>query len=167
MKAAFACPQCDATTQTAFDAAPRTLACAHCKYVIDVPADAIVQTAADPQVQRCLCCGSHELFIRKDFSQRLGVAIIAAGFIASTITWAYYWKVATYCILFGSALLDVVLYFTVRNVLECYRCHAQYRDVPGLDSYEPFSLETHEKYRQQAIRTQEAELAAHAAKRSG
>lgn len=153
MKIAFACPHCDATTQTAFDQQPGELVCEHCQYKIETPASAVV----GDKIERCLCCGSQELFVRKDFSQRIGVAIIVAGFVASTIAWAYYWKIATYCILFGSALLDVVLYFTVRNMLECYRCHAQYRDVPGLDSYEPFRLEVHEKYRQQAIRLKEAE----------
>lgn len=156
MKVAFACPHCDATTQVEFTAVTRELKCAHCAQTIDVPADAV----AGEKVERCLVCGSKELFIRKDFSQRLGVAIIATGFIASTITWFYYWRIATYCILFGSALLDVVLYFMVSNLLECYRCHSQYRGIPGLEAYEPFSLEVHEKYRQQEIRTREAERAA-------
>lgn len=156
MNIAFACPRCDATSQTDVTAATRALVCQHCHHEVETPAEAIV----GEKVERCLCCGSRELFVRKDFSQRLGVAIIAVGFIASTITWFYYWRIATYCILFGSALLDVVLYFTVRNLLECYRCHAQYRGVPGLESYQPFSLEVHEKYRQQAIRTREAQRAA-------
>lgn len=156
MKVAFACPKCDETTQVECDSATNALVCSHCHYELPTPQDAL----AGDKIDRCLCCGSHELFIRKDFSQRLGVAIIAIGFIASTITWAYYWRIATYCILFGSALLDVVLYFTVGNVLECYRCHAQYRDLPGLDRYEAFSLEVHEKHRQQAIRLKEAERTA-------
>lgn len=158
MKVAFACPQCDATTQAEFTAATGELKCAHCDHRLATAQDAVV----GEKVDRCLVCGSKELFIRKDFSQRLGVAIIATGFIASTITWFWYWKIATYCILFGSALIDVALYFMVSNVLECYRCHSQYRGIPGLDTYEPFSLEVHEKYRQQEIRTREAERAAKA-----
>lgn len=160
MKVAFACPHCDATTQVEFSSNTTELACVHCGQKLETAQGAVVAEKVD----RCLVCGSQELFIRKDFSQRLGVAIIATGFIASTITWFYYWRIATYCILFGSALLDVVLYFMVSNVLECYRCHSQYRGIPGLDTYEPFSLEVHEKHRQQEIRTREAE---HAAKHSG
>lgn len=156
MNVAFACPHCDATTQAEFTAQTRTLACDHCQRALPVADEAV----DGEKVERCLACGSRELFIRKDFSQRLGVAIIAVGFIASTITWFHYWRIATYCILFGSALLDVVLYFTVSNLLECYRCHSQYRAVPGLETYEPFSLEVHEKYRQQEIRTRQAERAA-------
>jgi hypothetical protein len=58
----------------------------------------------------------------------------------------------TYGVLFTFALIDVVLYLVVGNVLHCYRCQAQYRGVPGLEEHQPFNLETHEKHRQQQIR---------------
>jgi hypothetical protein len=61
----------------------------------------------------------------------------------------------TYGVLFATALIDVVLYLTVGNVLQCYRCHAQYRGLPGLEHHQPFNLETHEKHRQQRIRLQQ------------
>ena len=57
----------------------------------------------------------------------------------------------TFGILFATALIDVVLYLTVGNLLQCYRCQAQYRGVPGLENHEPFDLETHEKHRQQRL----------------
>ena len=55
-------------------------------------------------------------------------------------------------ILFATALIDVVLYVVMGNVLECYRCHAQYRGLPSLEGHEGFNLEVHERYRQQAAR---------------
>lgn len=161
MNIAFACPKCEETTQADFTPETRELACAHCDFRQVVPEG----TVTDDRLHRCLVCQSGELFVRKNFSQTLGVTIIVVGFIASTITWAYYWRFATYGILFGTALLDVILYCVVGNLLECYRCHAQYRDLPGLEKYEPFNLEVHEKYRQQAIRLQEAERAARASNR--
>jgi hypothetical protein len=92
------------------------------------------------------------LFVRKDFSQRLGVAIVVAGFLISSVFWYYRMPLWTYGVLFATALIDVVLYLTVGNVLQCYRCHAQYRGLPGLEHHQPFNLETHEKHRQQRIR---------------
>ena len=74
------------------------------------------------------------------------------GFVVSSIFWYYRMPLWTYGVLFATALIDVVLYLTVGNVLQCYRCQAQYRDVPGLETHEPFDLETHEKHRQQAAR---------------
>jgi hypothetical protein len=40
-------------------------------------------------------------------------------------------------------------------VLNCYRCQAQYRDVPGLENHGGFDLETHERHRQQVARLAE------------
>jgi len=37
-------------------------------------------------------------------------------------------------------------------LVQCYRCQAQYRGVPGLESHGGFNLETHEKHRQQRLR---------------
>jgi hypothetical protein len=153
---AFACPKCDQTTQVAFTPQTAELHCAHCDYELPSPEGAM----QDGKLTRCLCCASEELFVRKDFSQRLGIAIIVVGFIIATIFWANYMHVATYITLFATALLDLALYFLVGNLLECYRCHAQYRGLPELEQYAPFSLEVHEKHRQQAIRLREAQQAA-------
>jgi hypothetical protein len=101
-------------------------------------------------------CPSTELFVRKDFSQSLGVAIVVAGGIVSSIFWFYRMPLWTYGVLFATALIDVVLYVTVGNLLQCYRCQAQYRGIPGLENREPFNLETHEKHRQLKIRLGQA-----------
>jgi hypothetical protein len=80
------------------------------------------------------------------------VAIVAAGIVLSSVFWFYRLPFWTYGVLFATALIDVVLYLTVGNVLQCYRCQTQYRDVPGLENHGSFDLETHEKHRQQKIR---------------
>jgi len=95
--------------------------------------------------------------MRKDFPQRLGVAIVTIGFVLSSITWGMGYPLSTYAILFATALIDVILYIVMPNVLMCYRCGAQYRglDTSEDNSYETFQLETHERYRQQKIRLAE------------
>jgi hypothetical protein len=103
-------------------------------------------------LRRCVICPSTELFVRKDFSQSLGVAIVVVGFALSSVFWYYRMPLWTYGVLFATALIDVVLYLTVGDLLQCYRCHAQYRGVPGLESHGSFNLETHEKHRQQRLR---------------
>ena len=65
----------------------------------------------------------------------------------------------TFGILFASALLDVILFFTVGNLVQCYRCHCEYRGSENVEQHPHFSLETHEKFRQQAARMKEAEAA--------
>jgi hypothetical protein len=104
------------------------------------------------KLQECLVCGCRELFVRKDFSQRLGVTIVVIGLLLSTVAWGFHQRYLSYGILFGTALVDVVLYWLVPNLLQCYRCQAEYRGLAGLDEFESFDLETHERFRQQSLR---------------
>jgi hypothetical protein len=77
---------------------------------------------------------------------------VAVGLGMSCIPWYFQWWYATYAILFGTAMLDLVLYMTMGNMVECYRCHAQYRGVAEIEKHEKFDLETFEKYRQEEAR---------------
>jgi DNA-directed RNA polymerase subunit RPC12/RpoP len=148
MNVTFRCPRCDQTDRVEFAAVDSEIACPHCDTRLVVPEGA----TRDGKLWRCLVCPSTELFIRKDFSQSLGVVIVIVGVVVSSIFWAYRLPIWTYAVLFATALIDVVLYFTVGNVLQCYRCQAQYRDVSGMENHGGFDLETHEKHRQQRIR---------------
>lgn len=100
----------------------------------------------------CPFCGCDELFCRKDFPQRLGVWIVVLGFLISCITWYFHMLIATFAVLMLMALIDVVLYVCVGDLLQCYRCHAQIRGSMADAQRNPFSLETHEKHRQIAAR---------------
>ncbi|HVA49185.1 MAG TPA: hypothetical protein VNH11_22670 [Pirellulales bacterium] len=101
---------------------------------------------------RCLVCSGTDLFVRKDFPQRLGVAIVVLGFALSCVTWFFYWTTLTFAVLFATALVDFVLYLIVGESVVCYRCHAEYRRLPKPQAYQAFSLDTHERHRQQAAR---------------
>jgi hypothetical protein len=148
MNVTFRCPHCDQTERIDFSADSREIACPQCHTRLSIPDSA----TREGQLWRCLVCPSTELFIRKDFSQSLGVAIVVVGVVVSSVFWAYRLPIWTYAVLFATALIDVVLYVTVGNVLQCYRCQSQYRDVPGMENHGGFDLETHEKHRQQRIR---------------
>src|SRR5262245_3297597 len=148
MNVTFRCPHCDHTSRVNFAAEERQITCPSCQAAFPFAAGA----AKDGKLWKCLVCPSTELFVRKDFSQSLGVAIVVMGIVLSSIFWAYRMPYWTYGVLFATALIDVVLYLTVGNVLQCYRCQAQYREVRGLESHGGFDLETHEKHRQQRIR---------------
>ena len=110
------------------------------------------EAIAGRRIKKCLVCPSTDLYVRKDFPQRLGVALVGVGIVGSSIAWYYmhiYW---TFAILFATALADVLLYFIVGEALMCYRCNALYRGAEEMDSHGPFDLETHERYRQLAAR---------------
>jgi hypothetical protein len=125
------------------------LVCPECHRPIRLPAGAV----DGGRLSRCLVCPSVDLFVRKDFPQRLGVGLVVLGVVGSSIAWGYGHPIVTFAILFATALLDVVLYAIVPNALMCYRCAAQYRQVAGLDEHGAFELEVHERHRQAKHRT--------------
>lgn len=152
MNVTYTCRQCDHSVKADVPQAATDLVCTTCS--------ARVQFSAEDfdgdKLRACLVCGCEELFLRKDFSQRMGVGIVVIGFALSTIAWGFHWRFASYAILFATALIDVVLYLTVGTMLQCYRCHAEYRQSQGASEFGPFDLTTHERFRQQALRMAES-----------
>ena len=169
MRITYACPACQATTSIDGIESRDSLECSACRAVLPVPPDAFASrdggNTGPPRLQRCLACPSLELFVRKNFPQRLGVAIVVAGLAASCVAWANRELMITFGILFGTALLDVVLFLFMPNCLNCYRCGARYtgdgvasqHDDPAAGGHQfgGFDLETHEKHRQLVARTKQ------------
>lgn len=147
MNVSFCCPHCDQGVRLHFTSADTELGCPECGHVIAIPPGAVEGT----RINRCVVCPSTDLFLRKDFPQRLGVGIVTVGIVGSCITWAMSEITLTFAILFATALIDVVLYLIVPDALMCYRCGSMYRQSEET-GHEPFNLETHERYRQQAAR---------------
>lgn len=152
MNVTYNCPACQETVRAELTAATTELACPHCPQRIEVPPDAV----ASGRLNRCLVCPSTDLFIRKDFPQRLGVALVVFGFVGSSIAWYNYQVFWTFAILFLTALVDLVLYVVMGESLTCYRCQAQYRGFENMELHGGFDLETHERYRQLAARMKPA-----------
>ncbi len=144
MNVTFACPQCDAAQRQQLTDDASGLTCQACGQSIAVPAGAIEGN----QVRRCLACPSSDLYVRKDFPQRVGVGLVVIGIVGSSIAWFYSNLLWTFGILFATALIDVLLYAFVGNALMCYRCGAMYRGADEIDVHGQFDLETHEKHRQ-------------------
>ena len=148
MNVTYNCPACHRTTRSHLAPDQASISCAHCQQTINIPPNAI----QGQQINRCLVCPSTELFARKDFPQRLGVALVVIGFVGSSIAWFNYQVLLTFAILFVTALIDLALYIVMGESLTCYRCHAQYRGFEEIEKHGGFDLETHERYRQMAAR---------------
>ena len=157
MNITFCCPRCEESSRVELGPADRALHCSHCPAEIAVPAE----TAQNGTVEQCLVCSSGDLFVRKDFPQRVGVGLVVVGIVASSIASSQHMTILTFAILFATALVDLVLYMVVGDALLCYRCGAQYRGVEGMDEHRGFNLETHERYRQQAARLKQHNVAGH------
>src|SRR4051812_5802178 len=106
MNVTFACPRCQESARVEITPAHAALDCPHCQAQMPIEPDTITPEG----LRQCTACGSRDLFVRKDFPQRLGVGIVVTGFIASSIAWSQYMTVLTFAILFATALIDVALY---------------------------------------------------------
>jgi hypothetical protein len=148
MNITYSCPSCQQGARAHVAATDTALACPHCRQTIVIPNGAF----DGEQLCRCLVCPSTDLFVRKDFPQRLGVGLVVMGIVGSSVAWAYSLPIVTFAVLFATALVDVLLYLIVPDALMCYRCGAQYRMAEGMARHGAFNLETHERYRQQAAR---------------
>ncbi|HLN79704.1 MAG TPA: hypothetical protein VK392_00790 [Thermoanaerobaculia bacterium] len=81
-------------------------------------------------IERCAFCGNRAFFLQKDFDQRLGCLFIALSLgIALLVGWRVGWVWFT-PVLLASVLVDWIVARRIRTVTICYRCDAEYRDLP-------------------------------------
>ena len=99
-------------------------------------------------LEECSKCGCRDLFIRKDFPQKLGLGIVVVAAIAFVILAAS--RASFYLgalILLAAAVIDAILYAFVPRITVCYRCRCEFRDVPVNPKHHGFELAVGEKYR--------------------
>ena len=149
MNIRLSCPDCDTRGRLTL-LPPGEWQCPRCDQLVRLP-----QGKADPTLPACLVCGNHELYKKKDFPHVLGMGILVAACLASTVTYGLYDKWLTWAILLGSAAFDGLLYLWVKDVIVCYRCNAEYRGVPANEAHQPFELTIHERYRQERMRREQ------------
>ena len=96
----------------------------------------------------CPKCGCRDLFVRKDFPQKLGMGIVivaGATFVVLASSRTYFYLGAL--VLLAAVVVDAALYLFVRKITVCYRCRAEFRENPVNPEHEGFDLATGEKYR--------------------
>jgi hypothetical protein len=90
-------------------------------------------------LDQCPVCGAAHLYRQKDFNRKLGIALVVVGAVLAYWTWGLSLGVV--------ALLDWLLFRRVGEVGCCYRCGAQFREMPTVGALEPFNLQLHDYYR--------------------
>ncbi|HTO76466.1 MAG TPA: hypothetical protein VMQ61_10350 [Thermoanaerobaculia bacterium] len=126
MRARYYCPDC-LTSRDFSGGETGELACAKCgkAYSVRMP-----EAAGSSGVERCAFCGNRAFFLQKDVDQRLGCLFLAASLgLALFVGWKYGWIWFT-PVLLATVLVDWIVAVWVRPVTICYRCDAEYRDVP-------------------------------------
>jgi hypothetical protein len=110
---------------------------------------------SDGTLTRCRICGCEDLWRQKDFPPALGLFFVGMGIILSSTAWAFHLPAVALGILMGFALLDLLLYTFMGDMLVCYRCRARHRRTAMDEAHPKFDLEIAERYRQQDLRRQQ------------
>jgi hypothetical protein len=148
MNLTYACPNCQLPQRIDLVPGDQEIACGHCDWMRGISSkDWIEQTPS-----RCLACGCHDLWRQKDFPQWLGMLMVGSGAVLSTIAWGYMMPMTALGILMGFALMDLLLYALMPDVLVCYRCESRHRQTGDPEQHPKFNLEVMERYRQEALR---------------
>ncbi len=82
--------------------------------------------------------------------------MVGLGIILSTIAWSQHMPATALGILMFFALVDMLLYWFMGDMLVCYRCRARHRKMPIGEDHPNFDLEISERYRQQELRMKQA-----------
>ena len=94
----------------------------------------------------CAFCGNRAFFLQKDFDQRLGCLIMAASLGAALLTgWRLGWIWFT-PVLLATVLVDWIVAARIRPLAICYRCDAEYRDLPDPSRYKGYDPHVAERY---------------------
>jgi len=142
VKARFYCPDC--LTHAEHDAsAAGDFSCARCgrAYATDVPG-----AMGEQGIERCAFCGNRTFFLQKDFDQRLGCLIMGVSLAAALfVGWRFGWIWFTPALL-ASVVVDWIVAAKIRPVTICYRCDAEYRDVPVHPSHKGYDPHLAERF---------------------
>ena len=90
-------------------------------------------------VEHCPACGGRQLYVQRDFNQKVGLGIVVVG--AALVPFTPF-----YSSLFAAAIADAVLYALVPEITVCYRCHAHFRGFARNPAHHPFDLHLAEQY---------------------
>jgi predicted RNA-binding Zn-ribbon protein involved in translation (DUF1610 family) len=131
---AFPCPSCGEEALASIDGAGRCTACG---------ADAPLQLDASARerlvLERCPACGSKQLYVQRDFNQKVGIGIVVVGAALAPFT-------PFYSSLIVAALVDAGLYAVLPEITVCYRCHAHFRGFARNPQHTAFDLHIAEQY---------------------
>ena len=141
MKARGHCPRCVRAVDLE-GSTPAAGACSRCgePWTYRAPAD---PAAA---VSRCGFCGNRAFFVQRDFDQRIGCAIMALSIAAALFAGARFGWIWFTPVLLATVLIDWGLALVVKPVTICYRCDAEYRDVPLNPRHRPYDPHVAERY---------------------
>ncbi len=140
VEADFACPACGREVLVADLAAAATLPCP-----CGAAPPRFEGALEGDRLRRCALCGDPRLYRQKDFSRRVGIGLLVAGFAVALALGIFLGPAGFFGALGASLVLDTLLWLVAGEVVICHWCEAHFRDVAG--NYPEFDLELHDVVR--------------------
>jgi ribosomal protein S14 len=106
-------------------------------------------------LRRCVACGCRHVFVRKDFPQRAGLALVILAAGASVVLFALGQVALSIGVLLAAVVVDQIIGRFTSACVVCYRCRSEFRDLEISPEIEPWNLAIGEKYR--PVRVQNAD----------
>lgn len=153
MQIIFQCPVCQKRSLSRPEPPASAIHCSHCDWSRD---EGSLDFEGD-YCNRCRVCGCSDLWRQKDFPPGLGLMFVATGATFSTLAWAWHRPTLALGILMAFALVDLLLYTFMPDMLVCYRCRARHRRTSLNEDHPTFDLELSERYVQMKKRQDDAE----------
>lgn len=138
-------PECRARVDLVVAESPYAATCPVCQNAIRI--ELPPQRSAAP-LNICPVCGGREFFNRRDFPQRLGLAIVVAAGLLSFYFFQRSEMFAAWGVLAGAVVIDALLALCTGRLTVCYRCRAELRGGAYNPAWAGFDLATAEKYKQ-------------------
>ncbi|MEX1244930.1 MAG: hypothetical protein WEB59_05895 [Thermoanaerobaculia bacterium] len=142
MRARHYCPDCLTSREHTGDDSG-AFACVKCGKSYE--ADFGGAVVADG-IERCAFCGDRVFFLQKDFDQRLGCLIMGISLaVALAVGWKFGWIWFT-PVLLATVVIDWIVAARIRPVTICYRCDAEYRELPVHPRHKGYDPHVAERY---------------------
>jgi DNA-directed RNA polymerase subunit RPC12/RpoP len=131
---AFRCPRCGREATASIQGHGL---CAACGASTELPVSASLRD--ERLVDRCPACDGRQLYVQRDFNQKMGLVIVVIGAGLAPFT-------PFYSSLFVAALIDAALYAVLPEITICYRCLAHFRGFRRNPEHQAFDLHIAEQY---------------------
>ncbi len=142
MRARHYCPDC-LTRREHAESESGDFTCAKCGKPYSAAFEGV---SGSEGLERCAFCGNTAFFLQKDFDQRLGCLIMAISLaLALFVGWKFGWIWFT-PVLLASVVVDWIVAARIKAVTVCYRCDAEYRDLPLNPRHKGYDPHVAERY---------------------
>ncbi len=130
----FTCKECHSSIEVVPSLNSNKIQCSVCLNIDEVNFN---QEHLDGILKNCPSCNRMDFYKQKDFNRKIGVLLFIIAAILSIWTYGVSLIVLWLC--------DLFLFSKIGNVVICYKCNTNFRNVNNLSEIHGFNHEMHDR----------------------